>query len=190
MRKAPGHKFWPEKVFPTKKFPPHMCSQNDQCDMGIILSHIWWGGTPPPPPGGMAVSPPPPPPRRTRSGGRWEICLRAPPTPWSDFLLAQPWGKPHFAVVKGATILCTVAQSQSSTERLNNLLKLAFGDCHWCLTDHISSNEVLVCTMGLKLPDNKNLIPRTPVLWSIAVGRRAMCPSGCCWKGGRGSSAH
>ena len=36
---------WNEKIF-----PPHMCSQNDQRDVGIILSHICWGWTPPPPP--------------------------------------------------------------------------------------------------------------------------------------------
>ena len=28
---------------------PHMCSQNDQRDVGIILSHACWGRTPPPP---------------------------------------------------------------------------------------------------------------------------------------------
>ena len=41
--------FGPEKFFSRKKFPPHMCSQNDQRDVGIILSHVCWGRTPPPP---------------------------------------------------------------------------------------------------------------------------------------------
>ena len=38
-----------ENFFSLKKFPPHMCSQNDQRDVGIILSHVCWGRTPPPP---------------------------------------------------------------------------------------------------------------------------------------------
>ena len=41
--------FGPEKCFSRKNVPPHMCSQNDQRDVGIILSHICWGWTPPPP---------------------------------------------------------------------------------------------------------------------------------------------
>ena len=41
--------FGPEKFFSQKNFPPQMCSQNDQRDVGIILSHVCWG--PPPPPG-------------------------------------------------------------------------------------------------------------------------------------------
>ena len=41
--------FGPEKLFPRKTFPPHMCSQNDQRNVGIILSHICWDRHPPPP---------------------------------------------------------------------------------------------------------------------------------------------
>ena len=41
--------FGPENFFSLKNFPPHMCSQNDQRDVGIILSRICWGRTPPPP---------------------------------------------------------------------------------------------------------------------------------------------
>ena len=36
------HKIWPEKVFSTNNPPPpppHLSSQNDQRDVGIILSH-------------------------------------------------------------------------------------------------------------------------------------------------------
>ena len=47
--KAPEHKFGPEKVFSTESFPPQMCSQNDQHDVGIISRRICWG--PPPPEG-------------------------------------------------------------------------------------------------------------------------------------------
>ena len=46
---APEHNFWSGKVFFTKKFSPHMCSQNDQRDVGIILRHVCWSRPPPPP---------------------------------------------------------------------------------------------------------------------------------------------
>ena len=41
--------FSQKNFFSRKNFPPHMCSQNDQRDVGIILSHVCWGRTPPPP---------------------------------------------------------------------------------------------------------------------------------------------
>ena len=40
--------FGPEKFLSPKNFPPRMCSQNDQRDVGIILRHVCWGRTPPP----------------------------------------------------------------------------------------------------------------------------------------------
>ena len=47
---AQEHKFWPEKVFSTNNPPPpHLSSQNDQRDVGIILSHRCWVAPPPPP---------------------------------------------------------------------------------------------------------------------------------------------
>ena len=52
--------FGPEKKFSLKNFPPHMCSQNDQRDVGIILSHVCWGRTPPPPPTARQVGQPQP----------------------------------------------------------------------------------------------------------------------------------
>ena len=39
----------PKRFFPPKEFPPQMCSQNDQRDVGIILSHKNVGVDPPPP---------------------------------------------------------------------------------------------------------------------------------------------
>ena len=65
-------KFGPKKFFPPIIFPPHLSSQNDQRDVGIILSHRCWVDPPPPLParrprregGGLgkwaSVSPPPP----------------------------------------------------------------------------------------------------------------------------------
>ena len=35
----------------TQFWPGNVCSQNDQRDVGIILSHVCWGRPPPPPPG-------------------------------------------------------------------------------------------------------------------------------------------
>ena len=75
--------------------PPHMCSQNDQRDVGIILSRRCWG-RPPPPPGTAGRAPPPPPPvpnPPSRHGGQgdgglWETGLRAPHTLCSNFPLA------------------------------------------------------------------------------------------------------
>ena len=47
--KGAGTQILARKIFSRKKFPPHMCSQNDQRNVGIILSHVCWGRTPPPP---------------------------------------------------------------------------------------------------------------------------------------------
>ena len=60
--KAQEHKIWPEKVFSTNNFPPpHLSSQNDQRDVGIILSHRCW--VDPPPPARQVGRPRPEPPR-------------------------------------------------------------------------------------------------------------------------------
>ena len=84
--KAPEHKFWPGKIVFTKKSPPHMCSQNDQCDVGIILSHGCWGRTPPPPgtAGRAAPAQTPPPGTATKEGeggglGKWASVPPPPP---------------------------------------------------------------------------------------------------------------
>ena len=47
--KGAGTQILARKIFSRKNFSPHMCSQNDQRDVGIILSHVCWGRTPPPP---------------------------------------------------------------------------------------------------------------------------------------------
>ena len=54
--------FGPENFFSRKNVPPHMCSQNDQRDVGIILSHVCWSRTPPPPPARQVGQPQPTPP--------------------------------------------------------------------------------------------------------------------------------
>ena len=64
--------FGPEKVFLRKHFPPHMCSQNDQRDVGNILSHVCWGRTSLPAPGTVgraARAQTPLPARRPRRAG-------------------------------------------------------------------------------------------------------------------------
>ena len=62
----------------------------------------------------------------------------------------QAWAKTHFAVVQGAVVLCMIAQSQSSIERVNRILKLAVGDRRWSLKDEGLANELsdtdLSCT--------------------------------------------
>ena len=69
--------FGPNKFFPPKMPPPQMCSQNDQRDVGIILSHI----CPPPPPAPLwhdrtpALNPPLPA-WQTRRGD-WGVVLLA-----------------------------------------------------------------------------------------------------------------
>ena len=51
-------KFGPKKFFPPIiPPPPHLSSQNDQRDVGIILSHRCW--VDPPPPGTPDRAPPP-----------------------------------------------------------------------------------------------------------------------------------
>ena len=82
------------------------------------------------------------------------------------------WAKPHFAVVRAATILCTVAQSQSSTERMNSILKLAAGDRRWTVGAQGLADEVVVRTVGPPLLDAEDLIHRALVQWSIATVRR------------------
>ena len=87
--------FGPEKFFHEKIFS-HMCSQNDQRNVGIILSHVCWGRTPPPPPpstaGRAAPAQTPLPVRRPRRGsgglGKW-ASVPSPPPPQSNFFPAQ-----------------------------------------------------------------------------------------------------
>ena len=66
-------KFWPEKVFSTNNPPPpHLSCQNDQRDVGIILSHRCWVDPPPPPHGRSgtpALNSPLPSRRPRREGG-------------------------------------------------------------------------------------------------------------------------
>ena len=53
-----------------------MCSQNDQRDVGIILSHVCWGWTPPPPARQVGQPQPKPPSRHGDQGGGGATGLR------------------------------------------------------------------------------------------------------------------
>ena len=79
-----------EIFFSLKNFPPHMCSQIDQRDVGIILSHVCWGRTPPPPPPARQEGQPQPkPPSRHGDqgggGGGWANGLPCHPPPAKQF---------------------------------------------------------------------------------------------------------
>ena len=77
--------FGPENFFSLKNFPPHMCSQNDQRDVGIILSHVCWGRTP----ARQVGQPQPKPPSRHGDqgggGGGWANGLTCHPPPAKQF---------------------------------------------------------------------------------------------------------
>ena len=97
--KAPEHKFWPGNFFSRKNFPPHMCSQNDQRNVGIILSHICWGRTPSSRHG-------------DQGGGGGQMGFRAISPPQSNFLPAlsprdrqvtTPGAYSRIEVVKGGS---------------------------------------------------------------------------------------
>ena len=50
-----GTQIWPQNFFPPiippPPPPPHLSSQNDERNVGIVLSHRCWVAPPPPPPG-------------------------------------------------------------------------------------------------------------------------------------------
>ena len=84
-------------------FPPHMCSQNDQRNVGIILSHVCWGRTPPPPRHGRKGSPSPNPPPGTATkegeGGVGQPGFRAiPPCKAIFFLPSPPLGRDEVVI--------------------------------------------------------------------------------------------
>ena len=89
-------KFGPKKFFPPIiPPPPHLSSQIDQRDVGIILSHGCWVD-PPPPRHGRSGTPAlnsPLPSRRPRreGGGVGKMGFRVTPPPQSNFLPAQAW---------------------------------------------------------------------------------------------------
>ena len=75
--------------FSRKNVPPHMCSQNDPHDVGIILSHVCWGRPPPPPPARQVGQRQPTPPSRHGDqgggGGGWRNGLPCHPPPAKQF---------------------------------------------------------------------------------------------------------
>ena len=94
--KAQEHKCWPEKVFSTNNSPPppppHLSSQNDQRDVGIILSHRCWVDPRPPRHGRSGTRALNPPSRHGGQGrggalGKW-ASVSPPPPPQSNFLPA------------------------------------------------------------------------------------------------------
>ena len=100
--------FGPEKFFSRKNFPPHMCSQNDQRDGGIILSHVCWS-RPPPPPGTAGRAAPaqtPLPARRPRRGrgglGKWASV----PSPPRKAIFFPPLHRGHTATLGTLSALC------------------------------------------------------------------------------------
>ena len=87
--KAQEHNIWPEKVFSTNNPPPHWSSQNDQRNVGIILSHRCW--VDPPPPARQVGRPrpePPPPVQAAKEGG--DNGLLCPPP--AEQFSSRPWG--------------------------------------------------------------------------------------------------
>ena len=91
--KGAGTQILARKFFSRKNFPPHMCSQNDQRDVGIILSHVCWGRTHPPAQQ-VGQRQPKPPSRHGNQGGGgggWANGLpcHPPPPRQSNFLPAQ-----------------------------------------------------------------------------------------------------
>ena len=75
--------FGPKKFFPPIISPPHLSSQNDQRDVGIILSHRCWVDPPPPPPARQVGQPrpEPPPSRHGGQGGGGGEWASVPPPP-------------------------------------------------------------------------------------------------------------
>ena len=94
------------------------------------------------------------PPLVSRSGRvRAQDCTHC----W-QFAHQEHWGKEHEPVLKAGFVLCSIAQSQSSTKRLNSVLKLVAGDWRWKLNDKGLADEVLLRTVGPKLQDAEDLI--------------------------------
>ena len=116
--------FGPENFFSRKNFPPHMCSHNDQRDVGIILSHVCWGRTPPPPGTAGRAAPAqknPRPSTATKEGegglGKWASVPPPPPPPAKQFS-SRP-------VCAGLTMWCMVLVSLRGDGPLFQLLPVA-----------------------------------------------------------------
>ena len=120
--KAPEHKFWPGKFFSFKNFPPHS-SQNDQCDAGIILSHVCWGRTPAPPPpprhgrkGSPGPNPPPGTATKEGEGGGWATGLPCHPPPAKQFS-SRPMDFPWLVPMHACLICGVLFDSHRAPER-------------------------------------------------------------------------
>ena len=112
--------FGPEKLFSRKNFPPHMCSQNDQRDVGIILSHVCRGQTPPPQARQVGQPQPKPPSRhgdQGGGGGGWANGLPCHPSPRKAIFFPPCSSLLSYLRVAalqaaGWTVLCPSAQSE------------------------------------------------------------------------------
>ena len=94
--------FGPEKFFPRKNFPPHMCSQNDQRDVGIHFEPCMLGSDPPPPARQVGQRQPKPPSRhgdQGGGGGGWANGL--PPPPRKAIFFPPDWSATISSVVCG-----------------------------------------------------------------------------------------
>ena len=85
-----------------------MCSQNDQCDAGIILSHRCWGRDPPPPGTAGRAAPAQTPlparrPRRGRGGLGKRASVPSPPPPPAKQFSSRPACKAWLVPALGRT---------------------------------------------------------------------------------------
>ena len=135
--------FGPENFFSLKKFPPHMCSQNDQRDVGIILSHVCWGRTPPLPgtAGRAAPAQTPPPGTATKEGegevGQMGFRAIPPPPPQSNFLpaeLPRPLVRKHTLISEQSIAKPLIVACFSQELQRYPLLETAFVETGACVS--------------------------------------------------------
>ena len=98
--------------------PPNLSSQNDQRDVGIILSHRCWVA-PPPPRHGRSGTPAlsPPPVTAAKEGGRGvgKMGFRVTPPPPAEQFSSRPAVKPCTAVYRQAMASLLMAGNGDST---------------------------------------------------------------------------
>ena len=97
-----------------------MCSQNDQRNVGIILSHVCWGRTPPPPLSRQVGQRQPKPPSRHGDqgggGGVWANGLPCHPPPAKQFSSRAPRNAP--ACSRMRMRICEYRQAHTRIRRI------------------------------------------------------------------------